>query len=221
MNRPVLIALIAAGVIAAGGIGYFAFQNGGASAQTASAPAENSSELLAPGPLPEQVLGEANAPVTIVEYASLSCSHCREFHEKTLPELKTRYIDTGKVRLIFRDFPLDNFAMAGAMIARCGGEGKYFPIVDAFFKGQSSITNDTDIFKWLENFGKQVGLTTESFEACLSNRELQDNLTSVRETASQKFGVNSTPTFFINGKIVRGALTIEEFEKEIEPLLKS
>src|SRR5690606_31547593 len=132
--------------------------------------------------------------------------------------VKERYVDTGKVRFIFRDFPLDNFAMAGSMLARCGGEGKYFPIVDAFFEQQKSLAPGSDAFEWLQSFAKQVGFTEESFEACLSNRELQDNLTAVRQRASEKFGVSSTPTFFINGKIRRGALTIEEFEKEIEPL---
>ena len=171
--------------------------------------------------MPEQVLGDPNAPVTVVEYASLSCSHCAEFHEKTFPEVKKRYVDTGKVRFIFRDFPLDNFAMAGSMLARCAGEGKYFPVVDAFFQQQKNLTSTQDPFQWLQNFAKQVGFTEESFEACLSNQDLQDNLTAVRQRASEKFGVNSTPTFFINGKIERGAMTIEEFEQKIDPLLKS
>jgi protein-disulfide isomerase len=132
-----------------------------------------------------------------------------------------RYIDTGKVRFIYRDFPLDQYATAGAMLARCGGEGKYFPIVDAFFEQQQGLLTAQDPFEWLQNFGKQVGFTKESLEACLSNQELMDNVIAVRQRASEKFGVNSTPTFFINGKVVRGAMTIEEFEKEIEPLVKS
>ena len=239
MKRTTLFALIAAAVIAALAIFFVMQQGDDSTASSAESPAtdaaaENSGqsgaagadtvamdELLAPGPVPDQVLGNADAPITIVEYASLSCSHCADFHKNTLPEVKKRYIDTGKVRLIFRDFPLDQYATAGAMLARCAGEGKYFPIVDAFFSQQEGLLNAQDPFQWLQNFGKQVGFTQESLEACLSNQELMDNLMAVRQRASEKFGVSSTPTFFFNGKVKRGGMTIEEFEKEIEPLVKS
>ncbi len=94
---------------------------------------------MAPGPLPDQVLGEASAPITIIEYASLTCPHCAAFQKETFPALKERYIDTGKVRYIFREFPLDNYATAGFMLARCGGDGKYYPIIDAFFAKQNEL----------------------------------------------------------------------------------
>lgn len=227
MKRSALFAIALVALIAVGAGGYYASQGEPEAATEAGPAAESAPDaqvdlatLLMPGPLPDQVLGDANAPVTVVEYASLSCSHCREFHDKTLPEVKSRFIDTGKVRFIFRDFPLDQFALAGAMIARCAGDGKYFPIVDAFFAQQESLLGAQDPLAWLQNFGKQVGFTQESLEACLSNRELEDNLLNIRETASGKFGVNSTPTFFFNGKVRRGALTLEEFEKEVEALTK-
>lgn len=222
MKRSALFAIAALALIAAGAGAYYASQEEpepvAEAADNAPGAQVDMATLLQPGPLPDQAMGEANAPVTVVEYASLSCSHCREFHDKTLPEVKSRFIDTGKVRFIFRDFPLDQFALAGAMIARCAGDEKYFPIVDAFFTQQESLLDAQDPLAWLQNFGKQVGFTQEQLEACLSNRELEDNLLTVRETASGKFGVNSTPTFFFNGKIRRGALTIEEFEKEVEAL---
>jgi protein-disulfide isomerase len=166
-------------------------------------------------------LGDANAPVTVVEYASLSCSHCAEFSNSTFSQVKERYIDTGKVRFIFREFPFDGVAMAGSMIARCASDDKYFPIVKAFFEQQASIHSAASPLEWLQNFGKQVGFTEESLNACLSNRELEANLGAVRDRAAEKFNVSSTPTFFINGKIVRGGMTIEEFANEVEPLLKN
>jgi protein-disulfide isomerase len=225
MKRSALFAIAIVALIAVGAGGYYASQSEPETAADAATGAESSPDaqvdvatLLQPGPLPEQALGEATAPVTVVEYASLSCSHCQEFHEKTFPEVKKRLIDTGKVRFVFRDFPLDQFALAGAMIARCAGDEKYFPIVDAFFAQQDSLLGAQDPLAWLQNFGKQVGFTQEQLEACLSNRELEDNLLKVRETASGKFGVNSTPTFFFNGKVRRGALTIEDFEKEVGAL---
>jgi protein-disulfide isomerase len=232
MKRSTLFSLLAAAVIVAVVIFFVGIRDEGSTsltetsapaAEMAEAPegaATNADDLLAPGPLPDKVLGDANAPVTVVEYASLSCSHCREFHDTTFPEVKKRYIDTGKVRFIYRDFPLDQFATAGAMLARCS-EDNYFAVIDAFFSQQEQLLSAQDPLEWLKGFGKQVGFTEETLEACLSNQELMDNILAVRQRASEKFGVNSTPTFFFNGKIKRGALTIEEFEKEVEPLVKS
>lgn len=233
MKRSTLFSLLAAAVIVAVVIFFVGVRDEESALSEAPAPAPatemaeapegaaaSTEELLAPGPLPDQALGDANAPVTVVEYASLSCSHCRQFHDETFPEVKKRYIDTGKVRFIYRDFPLDQFATAGAMLARCS-EDKYFAVVAAFFSQQEQLLSAQDPLEWLKGFGKQVGFSEETLEACLSNQELMDNILAVRQRASEKFGVNSTPTFFFNGKIKRGALTIEEFEKEIEPLVKS
>ena len=186
-----------------------------AQAQTVS-----TTELMAPGPLPDRVLGALDAPVTIVEYASFTCPHCAHFATTTYPELKKRFIDTGKVRFIYRDFPLDQLAAAGAMLAQCAPQEKYFDVVEALFQQQQ---------KWVVNkplpallaIAKQAGFTQQSFEACLSNQKMLGDIEKVRETASKQFGVNSTPTFFINGKIQRGGVTIDELEKLIQPYLKS
>ena len=186
----------------------------------ASAPQVSTEELMSPGPLPDQVLGSPDAPVTIVEYASMTCGHCAAFHEKTYPELKKRYIDTGKVRFVFREFPLDPIAAAGFMLARCAGDGKYFPMVETLFHQQREWAVQKPLPP-LMAIAKQAGFTQQSFEACLANQQLLGDIEKVRERAAAKFGVNSTPTFFINGKRQSGAVSIEELEKLIEPYLKS
>ena len=186
----------------------------------ASAQQVSTEELMSPGPLPDQVLGSPDAPVTIVEYASMTCGHCATFHEKTYPELKKRYIDTGKVRFVFREFPLDPIAAAGFMLARCAGDGKYFPMVETLFHQQREWAVQKPLPP-LMAIAKQAGFTQQSFEACLANQQLLGDIEKVRERAAAKFGVNSTPTFFINGKRQSGAVSIEELEKLIEPYLKS
>jgi protein-disulfide isomerase len=165
-------------------------------------------------------LGDEKAPVTIIEYASMTCPHCATFHEKTYPELKKRYIDTGKVRFIFREFPLDPLAAAGFMLARCAGPDKYFPLVETLFAKQREWVVQKPLAPLLA-IAKQAGFTQESFEQCLANQKVLDGIDNVRQRAVQKLNVSSTPTFFINGKIVRGAMTIEDIEKEIGPYLKS
>jgi protein-disulfide isomerase len=179
-------------------------------------------ELMKPGPLPELVMGKADAPVTVVEYASMTCSHCAHFHNTVLPKFKEKYIDTGKVRLILREFPLDDLAAAAFMLARCAGGDKTFPLIGALFEKQDSWAfvrgNPVpELFK----IAKQAGFTQDSFDKCLTDQKLLDEVTTVRKTASEKFGVNATPTFFINGKRMRGAPTLEEFDKMLEPILKS
>ena len=175
-------------------------------------------ELLAPGSLPDQAQGAENAPVTIVEYASMTCSHCATFHTVTYPMLKARYIDTGKVRYILREFPLDPLATGAFMLARCAGEGKYFSLVDTLFQQQKDWAFVQNPLPQLFKFAKNVGFNEQSFEKCLSDQKLVDGIEEVRQRG-QKFGVNSTPTFFVNGKIYRGAISIEEIEKQIKPFL--
>ena len=177
-------------------------------------------ELLKPGVLPEMVLGEANAPVTIIEYASMTCPHCATFHEKTYPELKKKYIDTGKVRFIFREFPLDPLAAAGFMLARCAGEDKYFPMIETLFHQQKEWAVQRPLPP-LFAIAKQAGFTQQSFDQCLANQKLLEDLEKVRERGAKEYGVSSTPTFFINGKVQKGAPTIEELDKLIEPHLKA
>jgi protein-disulfide isomerase len=180
-------------------------------------------DLQQPGPLGDMVLGADNAPVTIIEYASMTCSHCADFHNKTYPKLKERYIDTGKVRFIMREFPLDPLAAGAFMLARCAGKddkNKYFAMVETLFHQQRDwlVQRPLDPLKAI---AKQAGFSEQTFEQCLANQQVLNGIEQVRQRAAEKLGVNSTPTFFINGKIQRGAITIEELDRQIESYLKS
>ena len=180
-------------------------------------------DLQQPGPLGDMALGADNAPVTIIEYASMTCSHCADFHNKTYPKLKERYIDTGKVRFILREFPLDPLAAGAFMLARCAGKddkNKYFAMVETLFHQQRDwlVQRPLDPLKAI---AKQAGFSEQTFEQCLANQQVLNGIEQVRQRASEKLGVNSTPTFFINGKIQRGAISIEELDRQIESYLKS
>ena len=180
------------------------------------------SDLMKPEALPDRVMGKDDAPVTIVEYASMTCPHCAHFQETTFPELKKNYIDTGKVKYILREFPLDNLAAAAFMLARCAGEldsGKYYAMVDTLFAQQSQWAVEKPI-PHLMAISKQAGFTEKSFEACLQNQKLLDGIEAVRQRAIKQFEVNSTPTFFIDGKRYVGALSIDEVKKAVDPLLE-
>lgn len=176
----------------------------------------NVDELMKPGPLGEKALGDENAPVTIIEYASMTCGHCASFHKRTWPDLKKEYIETGKVRFVFREFPLDPVAAAAFMLARCAPQDKYFEIVDTLFENQRSWAFTDNPYQSMLDFSKQIGFTQESFEECLTNQGLLDAVNAVKDRGANEFGVNSTPTFFINGERVSGALSIEEMGKLIE-----
>jgi protein-disulfide isomerase len=176
-------------------------------------------ELMTPGPLGDEAIGAANAPVTIVEYASMTCPHCAHFHQTTYPELKKKYVDTGKVRFIFREFPLDQLAAAASMLVRCAGKDKFFPLLEALFAQQSDWVVQKPLQPLLA-IAKQAGFSQQTFDECLANQQILNGIEESRNRAANKFGVNSTPTFFINGKIFRGALTPEELDKQLAPYLK-
>ena len=177
--------------------------------------------LMKKSALPDMVMGDAKAPVTIIEYASMTCPHCAHFQETTFPELKKRYIDTGKVRYIFREFPLDNLAAAAFMLARCAGEldsGKYYAMIDTMFAQQRTWAVEKPIPP-LMAIAKQAGFTEKSFDECLANQKLLNGIEDVRQRAIKDFQVESTPTFFVNGTRKVGALTIDEMAKVIDPML--
>ncbi|ACK50552.1 DSBA oxidoreductase [Methylocella silvestris BL2] len=205
------LALAAAFVVPA------AFGAAPALAQGATVPPD---QLMAPGALPDLPLGSADAPITIVEYASMTCSHCAAFHTTTFPVLKSKYIDTGKVRFILREFPLDPLATAGFMLARCAGDDKRNAIVDLLFAQQKNWAFTEKPVEALSSLLKQAGIGQEGFEACLKNQELYNNVNKVRDNASAKFNVTATPTFFINGKKESGEISPETLDKLLEPLLK-
>ena len=185
--------------------------------------AEDASDVAKPVSLPDMALGPANAAVTITEYASMTCPHCAAFNESVFPKIKSEYIDTNKVRYVFREFPLDIKAAAGSMLGRCiakGDSGKYFAVIDMLFKQQGDwVTKNTT--ETLTRIGKQAGLSQQAVEDCLKDQALLDKIAADQKFASEVLKVNSTPTFFINGEMIKGETSFEEFDKRIKSLLKS
>jgi protein-disulfide isomerase len=188
-----------------------------------SAMAQSAADVAKPVSLPDMVLGSKDASVTITEYASMTCPHCAAFNAEVFPKIKAAYIDTGKVRYIFREFPLDIKAAAGSMLARCIAKddaGKYFTVIDLLFKSQGDwvMKNTTET---LTRIGKQAGLSQQGVESCLKDQALLDKISADQKYASDVLKVNSTPTFFINGEVIKGEASFDEFEKKIKPMLKS
>lgn len=184
-------------------------------------------EVLKPGPLPEMVIGEENAPVTIVEYMSMTCPHCATFHNTTFDEIKTKYIDTGKARFIVREFPFDPRAAAAFMLARCNPAkpseastpAQYYPMVSMLMKQQQTWAAAEDGRAALLQMSKLAGFSQESFQACLTNQQLLDDVNATMKRGADEFGVSSTPTFLINGKRYAGALSVESMSALIDSLL--
>lgn len=188
-------------------------------------PAANSAKapldlLMGPQALPDLWLGDPKAPVTIIEYASMTCSHCAEFNTKSFPKLKADYIDTGKVRFVLREFPLDPLAAAGAMLARCAGDDKREAMVELLFAQQQNWAFVSDPLAALEALVKQTGMGKTQFEACLNDQALFDKVTAERDVAGKTFKVNSTPTFFINGDRKPGEIPAEALAETLAPYLK-
>ncbi|MGY6708690.1 MAG: DsbA family protein [Rhizobiaceae bacterium] len=175
----------------------------------------NMDRLLEEGALPDRVLGEEDAPVTIVEYLSMTCIHCANFHNNTLPEIKERYIDTGQARLIMREFPFDPRAEAGAMLARCA-DTRYHAMVDVLFRQYQNWVQAENARDALLQISRVAGFSQESFEACLTDQQLLNDVRAVRSRGQEDFGVDSTPTFFINGNKYSGALSVDEMSAIIE-----
>ena len=163
----------------------------------------------------DMVLGNADAPVTIIEYASATCPHCARFHEDTFKKIKAEYVDTGKARFIFREFPFDDLAVAAFMLARCAPGDKYFAMIDVLFEQQSVWTRNNpkgELFK----IAKLAGFTEKSFEACLINEEIYKGIVAIRDKAGTSYGVDSTPSFFINDKKLKGNQDFDAFKQMIE-----
>ena len=188
----------------------------------AEAMAQSAADVAKPVSLPDMALGPADAKVTITEFASMTCPHCAAFNADVFPKLKTEFIDSGKIRYIFCEFPLDIKAAAGSMLSRCIANGdapKYFAVTDMLFRSQNDwvVKNTTET---LTRIGKQAGLSQQQGEACLKDQALLDKIAADQKYASDVLKVDSTPTFFINGEKIKGETSIEEFEKKINPLLK-
>ena len=160
----------------------------------------------------EKSIGRADAPVTMIEYSSLTCPHCASFHKDALPSIKRDFVDTGKVRIVFWDFPLGNLAMAAAMVARCSGQKNYIPMIDAFFQSQETWARSNTPFDAIAGIARLSGMGVDDLENCLDNQDLLNALQAKAQEASQVLGVESTPTFFIEGVKVPGNLPYEDFK---------
>jgi protein-disulfide isomerase len=194
-----------------GGVLYW--QSGSGSAGPGEKKDPDLAELMAPGPLVDISLGNGDAPNTIVEYASMTCPHCAQFHTVVLPELQKKYIDAGQARLILREFPLDGLAVAAFMLARCAGPDRYYPMVGALFETQETwAVPGADGKEKLLLIAKQAGFSKEKFDQCLADKELFNKIVETRTRGNEEFGVDSTPSFFVNGKRLTGEHTLQDFE---------
>jgi protein-disulfide isomerase len=192
-------------------------------ARAEDAKAKNAMAALAAKPvaLPNMALGPAKARVTIIEYASMSCPHCAAFEENVFPMLRSKYIDAGKVRFMFREFPLDITAAAASLLARCVANGdaeKYFSAVQQLFKAQDRLM--TQATETLHEIGKQSGMDEQTVDACVKDQVVLDKLSADKTFAFETLKVDVTPTFFINGEMIKGAMSFEELDATLRPLLK-
>jgi protein-disulfide isomerase len=208
----VAVAAIAAGV-------YFGTRPpaaGPAPVAATSAPSKAALESVQPG---DHVLGDPKAPITVIEYASLTCSHCAHFHTQVLPEIKKKWIDTGKVKLVYRDFPLDQVAAKAAQIAECAGNDRYFGVIDLIFRSQPQWAVTSDPVAELAKPLRIAGLGENEIKACLAN-EAMSNAVINDYKGGETMGVNSTPTLFINGQLYRGARSVDELDGVFAKLAK-
>ncbi len=166
--------------------------------------------------LSERILGNSDAKVTMIEYASMTCPHCANFHTKTFPAIKKEYIVTGKIKFIYRDFPLDQFALAAAMMARCSAKERYFGVIDVIFRTQREWGRNPNPRKALEQIGKIVGVSENTYEACVTDKVVHDGIMKMRNDAVEKYKVRTTPTFVVNEKKINGGLPLEELRKVLD-----
>lgn len=159
----------------------------------------------------DHVVGKADAPNTIIEYFSLGCPHCADFHAETWPKLKAKWVDTGKAKFIFRDFPLDGRSLAAAMIAQCSKD-HYEAFVDAYFRTQSSWGTAEDAKGALKGIARLGGMGSDQVDACWSDSKLMGDIKARQDFAQEKLDIHSTPTFFVNGKKLEGAKPLAEYE---------
>jgi protein-disulfide isomerase len=236
MNRNISIALAA--VIVVAGLGYVLWQQSAPHAAPAPSPAPALAQATPPAAAPadpgglgprmegtDMILGAANAPITIIEYASMTCPHCASFHVNTLPQVKANYIDKGLVKFIFREFPLDAMALRASMIARCAGPERYFSFVEVLFRQQDvwapQRASADQIVANLKRLAKLGGMSEETSDACLKNQDVQNTVLAVALGGERDFNVRSTPTLIINGKAHSGGISYDEIDKVLKPLIKS
>ncbi len=224
--RLALVAVIVVVIVAVGGL-YLLNNRSGTSAidqatptadaTTPAAPAATATEdtgnkLMQPGPFGERSLGDPKAPNVVVEYASLTCPHCQRFATTVFPEFKTKYIDTGKVYYIYRPFSLNDLDTAAIMLTFCVPQERFFPLVDLLYQRQPEWVVQNPV-PALQNVVKQAGISEDDFNTCLKNQTILGGVTEIRDRASKEFGVDSTPTFFVNGTAHPGEQSLEDLDK--------
>ena len=204
----VLAAVVVAGIVL--------YRDGGTFDSSAAKANPEMATLMEAGPLEDISIGNADAPFVIVEYASMTCPHCAMFYTEVFPQVKEKYIDTGKARFIFREFPLDALAARASMLARCAGEDRFYPMLEGLFDTQETWAVPGEEGKEkLALIAKQAGFSQDAYEKCVNDTELFDKIVAVRKKAHEEFGVESTPTFFVNGKRLNG-VGIDAFDAAIE-----
>jgi len=218
VNRRQLLILGGSAVVTAGITAWlFAssrLTDGFTAVPSAKAATPDLTTLLEPPALGDKILGKSDAPVTIVEYASATCPHCAAFHKDVFPQLKSEFIDTGKVKFIFREFPFDDLALAAFMLARCAPPEKFFPMLDVLFE-QQQVWASKEARVELGKIAQLAGIGEDGFDKCLKNEDLAKGIMAIRDKAANTYGVEATPTFFVNGKLIRGEHSIDQFRKFI------
>ncbi len=185
----------------------------------AQAPAQPGEPRTVAAMLQDRVLGNPDAPITIIEYASMTCPHCATFHTGVLPELKKRYVDTGQAKLIFRDFPFDAVALRASMLARCAPAERYYGMLDVLFRSQDTWSRAQDPLQSLSQTARLAGINQQDFDACMANRELMDGIVNIRLRGEQQHKIDSTPSFVIRRgdreEKITGAQPVERFAEAI------
>jgi protein-disulfide isomerase len=221
MNKSVVYGLVGVAVVLAVVAGYFMFSGPSASLDSSGAVAIDIKPT-------DRVHGSPNAPITIVEYASMTCSHCARFEREVMPNLVRDYVDTGKVKIVFRDFPLDGAARLASALALCVPQDKYFSFIDLLFLNQKSwladLNNDQkvsadEIVEGLAQMGRFAGFNREKVESCIGDQSTLAYIDQTQADAQAKYGINSTPTFFINGEAQKGEIHWEELDKKLKTIL--
>ncbi|MEP1206199.1 MAG: DsbA family protein [Rhizobiaceae bacterium] len=174
-------------------------------------------------PLEDEIMGDVNAPVTLLEYASMTCPHCKSFHERIMPAIKKKYIDTGKVKYILRPFPFDGDRRGEAafMLAKCAPNNNYYAMLDALFATQQTWAGKGNPVPELLRISKLSGMTEADFKACLSDQELLTNMIKGRNLAVKEFNVRATPTVFINDQLYTQSTTVENLSAALDGALAS
>ena len=168
----------------------------------------------------ERIIGQSQAPIELIEYASLTCPHCAKFHNGPWVKIKKEYVDTGKAKLIYRDFPTDQLALAASMIARCAPKTRYFGIVKIMFETQDNWRNSQNPRQALANIGRIAGMSLETVNQCINSKVAYESVMRLREEGSKKFNIDSTPTLIVNGEKIESGLKIEDYRKLFDKLLK-